>query len=114
MFRLVLVGVILVFSALQMPGEQEPVPAKELVQYVWDAEKAGLKDAQIQQNAVQAGWPALDINNTLESVPGPQYSSLLRIGAKDFNAPLGLAVDPLNGNLYVIARALNAHLYMSV
>ncbi len=33
--------------------------------------------------------------------PGPQYSNLLGIGAKGFNAPLGLAIDPLNGNLYV-------------
>ncbi|HEV3199443.1 MAG TPA: hypothetical protein VGZ73_16175, partial [Bryobacteraceae bacterium] len=33
--------------------------------------------------------------------PGPQYSSPLGIGAKGLNAPLGLAVDPINGNLYV-------------
>ena len=33
--------------------------------------------------------------------PGPQYSNLLGIGVKGFNAPLGLAVDPLSGNLYV-------------
>ena len=33
--------------------------------------------------------------------PGPQYSSPLGIGVKGFNAPLGLAVDPLSGNLYV-------------
>src|ERR1035437_5147241 len=33
--------------------------------------------------------------------PGPQYSSPLGIGVKGFNAPLGLAVDPVTGNLYV-------------
>lgn len=33
--------------------------------------------------------------------PGPQYSAPLGIGAKGFNAPLGLAVDPGSGNLYV-------------
>jgi uncharacterized protein (TIGR03437 family) len=33
--------------------------------------------------------------------PGPQYSSPLGIGAKGFNAPLGMAVEPLTGNLYV-------------
>ena len=32
---------------------------------------------------------------------GSQYSSVLGIGAKGLNAPLGLAVDPTNGNLYV-------------
>lgn len=33
--------------------------------------------------------------------PGPQYSNPMGIGAKGFNAPLGLAVDPTTGNLYV-------------
>ncbi|MCX6633419.1 MAG: NHL repeat-containing protein [Candidatus Solibacter sp.] len=33
--------------------------------------------------------------------PGPQYSSTSGIGVKGFNSPLGLAVDPLSGNLYV-------------
>ncbi len=33
--------------------------------------------------------------------PGPQYSGAFGIGAKGFNAPLSLAVDPTTGNLYV-------------
>ena len=33
--------------------------------------------------------------------PGPQYSGLMGIGVKGFNGPIGLAVDPLSGNLYV-------------
>jgi uncharacterized protein (TIGR03437 family) len=33
--------------------------------------------------------------------PGPQYSTSLGIGAKGLNLPLGLAVDPTTGNLYV-------------
>jgi uncharacterized protein (TIGR03437 family) len=33
--------------------------------------------------------------------PGGQYSNALGIGAKGFNAPTGLAVDPSTGNLYV-------------
>src|SRR5262245_39159217 len=33
--------------------------------------------------------------------PGPQYSRPLGIGARGFNAPLGMAVDPRTGNLYV-------------
>ena len=37
--------------------EQAKTPAKELTQYIRDAQKAGLKDAQIQQNAVKSGWP---------------------------------------------------------
>ena len=33
--------------------------------------------------------------------PGPQYSIPQGIGVKGFTSPLGLAVDPTNGNLYV-------------
>jgi len=33
--------------------------------------------------------------------PGPQYSKPLGIGLKGFNTPLGLAVDPVTGNLFV-------------
>jgi uncharacterized protein (TIGR03437 family) len=33
--------------------------------------------------------------------PGPQYSNPQGIGAKGFTTPLGLVVDPANGNLYV-------------
>jgi uncharacterized protein (TIGR03437 family) len=33
--------------------------------------------------------------------PGPQYSGAFGIGAKGFNAPIGLAVDSTTGNLYV-------------
>ena len=33
--------------------------------------------------------------------PGPQYSTPMGIGAKGFNGPLGLVVDPGSGNLYV-------------
>jgi uncharacterized protein (TIGR03437 family) len=33
--------------------------------------------------------------------PGPQYTRPLGIGAKGFNAPLGLAVDPRTGDLFV-------------
>lgn len=31
--------------------------SKELMQYVRDARKAGIKEGQIQQNAIAAGWP---------------------------------------------------------
>lgn len=33
--------------------------------------------------------------------PGPQYSKPLGIGNKGFNTPLGIAVDPTTGNLFV-------------
>jgi uncharacterized protein (TIGR03437 family) len=33
--------------------------------------------------------------------PGPQYTNVLGIGAKGLNAPLGIAVEPNTGNVYV-------------
>ena len=51
------------------------------------------EDARAYQNGDP---PALILGQ-----PGPQFSNVLGIGAKGFNAPLGLAVDPSNGNLYV-------------
>jgi uncharacterized protein (TIGR03437 family) len=39
--------------------------------------------------------------------PGAQYSKPMGIGTKGFRSPLGLAVDPLTGNLYVADSANN-------
>jgi len=33
--------------------------------------------------------------------PGPQFTNPLGIGTKGFNSPLGLAINPSNGDLYV-------------
>ena len=58
MLRSVLFALILVFGAVASRAqEQAKTPSKELTQYVRDAQKAGLKDAQIQENAVKSGWP---------------------------------------------------------
>lgn len=48
-------------------------------------------------NAYQIGDPP----SLVLGQPGPQFSNPLGIGAKGFNGPTGLAVDPANGNLYV-------------
>ena len=58
-------------------------------------------------NARILAWP--DVNSyqigdppaLILGQPGPQYSIPMGIGAKGLNSPLGLAVDPTNGNLYV-------------
>ena len=47
--------------------------------------------------AFQAGEPA----TLVLGQPSPQHSGPLGIGVKGFVSPLGMAVDPLNGNLYV-------------
>lgn len=68
---------------------QQPAPdpqlSKELVQYVRDARKAGLKDSQIQQNAVNAGWPADQVSSALQSAQqkSPDQSDGPGAAAKD-------------------------------
>ena len=67
MLRSVWFALILIFGAVDLPAqEQEKTPAKELTQYVRDAQKAGLKDDQIQQNAVKAGWAEPLVKEAIE------------------------------------------------
>lgn len=53
------------------------------------------------------GWPDArsyqngDAPVVVLGQPGPQYSGPYGIGAKGLNSPVGLAVDPSTGNLYV-------------
>lgn len=48
-------------------------------------------------NSYQMGNPP----SLILGQPGPQYSAPLGIGVQGLNAPIGLAVDPTTGNLYV-------------
>ena len=59
---------ILVFGTVDLPAQQEKTPTKELTQFVRDAQKAGLQDAQIQQNAVKAGWPEPLVKQAIDSL----------------------------------------------
>ena len=57
----------------------------QLTRYIQDAQRAGLKSAQIREKAVQAGWPASDVEAMLnageekrpsETLPGDPNKSL--------------------------------------
>ncbi len=50
---------------LPLYGGQEGAPPQELLEYVREASKLGLKETQIRQNAVQAGWPLAAVNQAL-------------------------------------------------
>ena len=64
--RSFLLALALVFAAVDLPAqEQAKTPAKELTQYIRDAQKAGLKDAEIQQSAVKSGWPEQVVTEAL-------------------------------------------------
>jgi polysaccharide export outer membrane protein len=44
---------------------QENTPPKELVQYIRDSKKSGQNEFQIQQNAVNSGWPQPVVNEAI-------------------------------------------------
>jgi polysaccharide export outer membrane protein len=73
MFRLALVAFAWLVSAaaLTAAAQDEKAVPKDLIQYVRDAQKAGLKPSQILQKAIQAGWPEATVNDALEGV-GPK------------------------------------------
>lgn len=51
----------IIMSALICAGQ----PAKELMQYLRDARKAGLPEAQIAKNAIEAGWPKETVSEAI-------------------------------------------------
>jgi polysaccharide export outer membrane protein len=69
-------GIFLTTSALfaQQPADG-PQLADELVQYVRNARRAGLKEQQIQQTAVNAGWPAAVVSDALKAAAASNSSS---------------------------------------
>src|SRR5215469_15272555 len=72
MFKPVFVALLFILSSMALPAvAQENTPAKELVQYVRDSKKAGQKDAQIQENAVKAGWDAAAVEAAISYVRDP-------------------------------------------
>jgi polysaccharide export outer membrane protein len=51
-------------------GQTASTVSKELVQYIRDAKRLGLKDAQIREDAMKAGWPSGAIDQAFTTAPG--------------------------------------------
>jgi polysaccharide biosynthesis/export protein len=51
-------------------AEVAKTPPKDLVQYIRDASRLGLKDADIEQNALKAGWPATTVKDAIAYAKG--------------------------------------------
>jgi polysaccharide export outer membrane protein len=69
MFRLLSTSCILLMSLiLPAVAQEQAAPPKELVQYIRDAQKAGQNAFQIQQNAVNSGWPSPVVSTALAFV----------------------------------------------
>jgi polysaccharide export outer membrane protein len=84
MLKSVCFGLILMVGAApQGVIAQESIPSRELVQYVRDAKKAGLTDAQIQQNALTAGWNAASVREAMDTLGGsPKKMSTALVNPK--------------------------------
>jgi polysaccharide export outer membrane protein len=59
---------LLVCCASLSADQQRAAPPKELVQYILEATRLGLQDAQIEQNARSAGWPASVVTSAIAYV----------------------------------------------
>src|SRR5215467_413224 len=71
MFKSVWFSLVLILNALAGPAiGQDQTPAKELVQYIRDAKKAGVSDAEIERNAVSTGWNPAAVKEAVAYVHG--------------------------------------------
>src|SRR4051794_34842913 len=65
--RLAFISTMLVCTAC-LPGIAQEKAPRELLQYVNDAQKAGISATKIQENAVSAGWPAALVTDALSQI----------------------------------------------
>jgi polysaccharide export outer membrane protein len=92
MLRSLSFSLILVFGAAGLPAqEQGKTPAKELTQYVRDAQKAGLKDAEIQQYAVKSGWPEPLVKEAIEYVRAMPKAQVAKAESQPPTLPVATA-----------------------
>jgi polysaccharide export outer membrane protein len=69
------IGCILALGILTiLPVHAEQNTPKELLQYILEARKAGLKDEEIQQNASQVGWPAAVVTQAIRDTRQSQQA----------------------------------------
>jgi polysaccharide export outer membrane protein len=80
-----------------MPAAEQDKPATELVRFVRDNQKAGLKDAQIRQIAVKAGWDSTAVDDAI---------SYVRVNAAPTPEPTG-ATEQKKKGAEAISAAVN-------
>jgi len=71
-FRSAIVTLSLACGTLLVPASaQEQKPAQQLVQYIRDAQRAGLKVPQIRENAIKAGWGEAAVDGAIGALDAP-------------------------------------------
>jgi polysaccharide export outer membrane protein len=72
MFRSAVIALSLASGTLIVPANaQDQKPATQLVQYIRDAQRAGLKVPEIRQNAIKAGWAEEAVDGAIGSLDAP-------------------------------------------
>jgi len=56
-------------------GDSPASPAKDLIEYIRDARSLGLKDSELRQNAIKAGWKSELVDSALQSAERTDSSS---------------------------------------
>ncbi len=91
----------------QAPASGQQVPT-ELSQYVRDARKAGIKDPQIEQNALNAGWPAETVAMALKGDGNPQAGGAAAKPAEDTKTTPPAAEQPAKPSEAVTDKVVEA------
>src|SRR5262245_18335361 len=68
--------------SLSAGGNDKAIP-KELTQYVRDAQKAGMKAAQVRQSAVKAGWPEATVDEAIAAMGAGEPQNTATLVQKD-------------------------------
>jgi polysaccharide biosynthesis/export protein len=101
-----LVAIVVSAGLVTKAGEDQKAPPSELIQYLQQAARAGLSDAEIQKNAVNAGWPAPMVSNALMSlrtgapvqeIAAAKSSPSVASDPANTSAPAGAAGEPAPG-----------------
>lgn len=96
-----LAGFVVCFCSVgQCNAQARKAPPSELVQYIKQASKLGLNDAQIQQNALNEGWPRSTISDAFayvrtsgESANTSANAAAQRDAAKGRRSSIQVATD---------------------
>jgi polysaccharide export outer membrane protein len=86
MLRTLLTLLALSCGSISVTAQAQTAPADELVQYVRDARKAGLKADDIKKNALAAGWAKAMVDQAIEAVDKTQPSPAKQAKLEEENA----------------------------
>ena len=85
----------LLFWIVCLPVNGQDKAPKELLQYVHDAQKAGINPLKIQENAVNAGWPSTLVAEAIAQATSVEKAKPAEeSGGKITTPPAGSAADP--------------------